>query len=324
MRNRGLLAARCALAVCIALYASMAQAWPDRLVKIVVPAPAGGNIDVIARVYAESLSQETGQPVIIENRAGAGGSIGTQAMLSAPQDGHTIMITNSNVLTETPYVIKPPYDPVAGVKPVAAIARFPVILVGSPSFTAPDMASLLASLKSSPGKGKFASPSPGTLAHYGGEMLNQRLSMDMTHVPYSGSPAALMAVMSGEVSMYFDGVVTSAPYVRAGKVKPFGIAGTSRFAALPQVPTFTEQGFPEFADFFNWMGIIVSPKVPAEVVKQIYEVSARIAANAKFQAKVVDLGFESTVPASPDEFGRILLSDYTRNGNLVRKLNIKP
>ena len=315
---------RAAAAALVLTCATAAQAWPDRLVKVIVPAPAGGNIDVLARIYADFLARETGQAVVIENKAGAGGGIGTQAMLAAPADGHTLMFTNSNVLAEVPHVLKPSFDPMKDVKAVATVAQFRYMLVGSPELPANDLAGLAKHLKSLQGKASFASPSPGTLAHFGGELLNRRFDTDMKHVPFSGSPAALVGVMSGQVTMYIDGVVTSGPLARAGKVKPFGIAGQTRFAQLPNVPTFKEQGYPELADFLNWMGVTVSHKVPASVTEQIYAATRKIASRSEFQAKLSDLGFEPVEPSSPEQFTRILQADYARNAEFVRKMNIKP
>jgi tripartite-type tricarboxylate transporter receptor subunit TctC len=310
-------------ALTLALAAPFAQARPDSVVKIVVPAPPGGVIDAIARVYGDFLAKETGQTVIIDNRPGAGGSIGVQAMLNAPPDGNTIAMINSNVLTETPHVVKPHYDPIKDVKPLAVLARSRAILGVSSELPVTDLASLAKYLKSAPGKTSFASPSPGTQAHFFGEMLNRRLDLDMTHVPFSGSPAALVAVMSGQVTMYFDSVVTSGPQVRAGKIKALAITGESRSAAFPLVPTFAEQGYPEFQDFLNFMGLVMSPKVPLDVADKLYAVTRKIAASPQFGAKLAELGFEPMEPTSPDQFARILASDYARNGELVRRLNVK-
>lgn len=315
---------RIAAAAITLMCATAAHAWPDRLVKVIVPAPAGGNIDVIARVYADYLARETGQTVVIENKAGAGGGIGTQVMLTAPADGYTILFTNSNVLAEIPHVLKPPFDPMKDVKAVAMMAKFRYMLVGSTDLAANDLPSLGKHLKTLQGKASFGSPSPGTLAHFGGELLNRRFDTDMQHVPFSGSPAALAAVMGGQVTLYIDGVVTAGPLVRGGKLKPFAIAGATRFAQMPNVPTFAEAGAPELTDFVNWMGVAVSHKVPLAVTEKIYAVTAKIAANREFQARLVDLGFEPLEPTSPDQFAKTLQTDYTRNGEFVRKMNFKP
>ncbi|HSV81241.1 MAG TPA: tripartite tricarboxylate transporter substrate binding protein [Ramlibacter sp.] len=302
---------------------SLAQGWPERTIRIIVPAPPGGNMDVPARIFATFLSKEVGQTVIVENKAGAGGSIGVQAMLNAPADGHAILYTSSNVLTEIPHVMKPPYDPMKDVRPVAALASYRYVLVVAPDYPANDLAGMVRQLKAAPDKSSFASPSPGTIAQRGGEILNRKLGVNMQHVPFSGTPPALLAVMSRQITMVLDSVVTSGPLVQGGKLKPLAIAGATRYAGMPQVPTFAEQGFPEFNDFTSWQGIAVSPKVPAAVVEKLYAATRRIAGQAAFRDQVSQLGFEPVLPASLQQFGQRLQSDYDNFEALNRTLTLK-
>jgi tripartite-type tricarboxylate transporter receptor subunit TctC len=170
-------------------------------------------------------------------------------MLAAPADGHTLLVTNSNVLAETPHVMKPPYDPLKDVKAVAVLAQARAMLLAGPEVPAKDMAGLVTYLKAAPAKYSFGSPGAGDLAARGGELLNRRLGVDMQHVPFSGSPAAMVAMMSGQITLNFNAVVASTQLVNAGKVVALGVAGASRVPSMPNVPTFSEQGFPEFADF---------------------------------------------------------------------------
>lgn len=315
---------RVALGALALVSSCLAHAWPERPVKLIVPAPAGGNMDVTARAYATFLSKEVGQPVVVENKPGAGGSIAVQAMLNAPADGHTVLFTSSNVLAEIPYAFKPPYDPMKDVKPVAALSRYRFVLVVSPDNPANDMAGLAKQLKATPDQGNFASPSPGTVAQLGGEILNRRLGLNMRHVPFSGTPPALLAVMSKQVTMYIDSVVTSAPLVRAGKLKALGVAGANRLEALPQVPTFAEQGYPEFTDFTGFQGIVVSAKVPATEVERLYAVTRRISGMPQFRDQLTRLGFEPITPGSPQQFAQELLAHYTAFGALISTMNLKP
>lgn len=301
---------------------SLAQAWPERPIKIIVPAPAGGNMDVPARIFATFLSKEIGQPVIVENTKGAGGSIGVQAMLNAPADGHVILYTSSNVLTEIPHVMKPPFDPMKDVRPVAALTQYRYVLVVAPDYPANDLAGMVRQLKAAPDKGSFASPSPGTIAQRGGEILNRKLGVNMLHVPFSGTPPALLAVMSNQITMVLDSVVTSGPLLQGGKLKALAIAGTTRYPGMPQVPTFAEQGFPEFNDFSSWQGIAVSPKVPAAVVEKLYAVTRRIAGQAAFRESIAKLGFEPIMPDSLQQFAQRLQSDYDHFDALNRTLTL--
>ncbi|MCJ0762361.1 Bug family tripartite tricarboxylate transporter substrate binding protein [Variovorax terrae] len=318
------LSLRIALGALVLASSSLAHAWPDRAVKLIVPSAAGGVIDVPARIYANFLSKEIGQPVVVENKTGAGGSIAVQAMLNAPADGHTILYTGSSVLAEIPHTMKPPYDPMRDIKPVASLAKYGLVLVVSPDYPASDMAGLAKQLKAEPESGSFASPSPGTLSHFGGEMLNRRLGVSMQHVPYPGAPPALVALMSKQVTMYIDSLVTSAPFVRAGKLKALAVSGTSRFPGLPQVPTFAEQGYPEFNNFGGELGIVVSPKMPAADVDKLYAVTRKIAGMPEYRDQVTRQGFEPVTPSSPQEFAQNVQSRYTNFGELIRTMNLKP
>lgn len=309
-------------ALCLA-GASLAQAWPERAIKIIVPAPPGGNMDGPARVFAEFLAKEVGSPVIVENKAGAGGSIGVQAMLNAPADGHTILYTSSNVLTEIPHAMKPPYDPMKDVRPVAALTKYRYVLVVAKDYPANDLAGLARLLKAAPNASSFASPSPGTVAQFGGEMLNRKLGVNMQHVPYYGTPPALNAVMSKQVTMCLDSVVTSGPLLQGGRLKALAIAGTTRYAGMPEVPTFAEQGFAEFNDFSGWQGIAVSPKVPAPIVEKLYAATLRIANLAPFHDQLARMGFEPVLPDSSQQFAQRLQSDYDHFAELNRTFILK-
>ncbi|MBU3738234.1 MAG: tripartite tricarboxylate transporter substrate binding protein [Rhodoferax sp.] len=225
-----------------ALVAPWAQAWTDKPVRMLVPAPAGGTMDVVARILADQLSADIGQPVVVDNKPGAGGAIAVQAMTSAPADGQTIMVTASNILTEIPHVMKTGFDPVKDVRPVGTIARAGMVLVGSPSLSASDLKDFVAYARANPGKLSFASYSAGTASHYAGMILNQKAGLDLQHVPFPGSPPALVQVMGGQIALMFDGIVTSMPQIKAGKLKAFGVASKARSGHPPQVPTLAELG----------------------------------------------------------------------------------
>ena len=177
---------RSACAAILTLAVPAAMAWTDKPIRMIVPAPAGGTMDVVARIVADQLSVETGQPVVVENRAGAGGAIAVQAMIAAPADGSTIMMTASNILTEIPHVMKTAFDPLKDVKPVTAIARASMVLIGAPNVPAKDVKGVVAWVKANPGKVSFASYSTGTSSHYAGMILNQKAGLDMQHVPFAG------------------------------------------------------------------------------------------------------------------------------------------
>lgn len=306
----------------IALAVPAAFAWTDKPVKLLVPAPAGGTMDVVARIVAAQLSTDIGQPVVVENRAGAGGAIAVQAMTSAPADGQTIMMTASNVLTEIPHVMKTNFDPLKDVKPVAALARAHMVLITAPNFEAKDMKALVAYVKAHPGKVSFASYSTGTASHYAGMILNQKAGLDMQHVPYPGSPPALAQVMGGQIPVMFDGMATSKPLISSGKVNAIGVAAKVRSTQLPNVPTLAEQGFPEL-DFSNWIGVIVASAVPAAVTDKIHAAVLKAAAAPAVRDRLVAAGFEVGIESSPTQLAQSVKAEFDRNAGIVKTFDIK-
>lgn len=312
---------RALYAATLALALPGAHAWTDKPVKMVVPAPAGGTMDVVARIVAEQLSADIGQPVVIDNRPGAGGGIGVQAMNAAPADGNTIMMTASNVLTEIPHVLKSGFDPLKDVKPVTAIARSYLVLIGAPSVPAKDVKAMVAWVKSNPGKVSFASYSAGSVSHYAGMILNQKSGLDMQHVPFPGSPPALQQVMGGQIPIMFDGMATSKPLAASGKVQVWGVASKNRISHMPNVPTMAEQGFPEM-DYSNWIGVIVAAGVPTATVEKINAAVVKAASTAKVRDRLVAAGFDIEPLTPPAQLAASVKSEFERNGAIVKQFNI--
>ncbi len=312
--------ALCAATLALALPAAMA--WTDKPVKMVVPAPPGGTMDVVARIVAEQLSADIGQPVVVDNKPGAGGGIGVQALNAAPADGNTIMMTASNVLTEIPHVMKTGFDPLKDVKPVTAIARGYLVLIGAPNVPAKDVKALLAWVKSNPGKTSFASYSAGTVSHYAGMILNQKGGLDMQHVPFAGSPPALQQVMAGQIPIMFDGMATTKPLAAGGKVQVYGIAAKARSPQMPNVPTMAEQGYPEM-DYSNWIGVIVSGGVNAATVDKINAALIKAASAAKVKDRLVAAGFDMEPLTPPAQLATSVKADFDRNAAIVKQFNIQ-
>lgn len=301
---------------------STAMAWTDKPVKLLVPAPAGGTMDVVARIVGQQLSADIGQPVIIENKPGAGGAIAIQALIAAPADGQTIMVTADNVLSEIPHVLKGGFDPLKDVKPIATVARAGMVLVGNPSIAGDGIKDLVSYVKANPGKISFASYSAGTSSHYAGMILNQKAGLDMQHVPFAGSPPALQQVMGGQIAVMFDGVVTSLPQIKAGKLKAFAVAAKSRSAHLPNVPTTAELGYPEL-NFGNWLGVIASDKLSADLTAKINAAVLKVAAAEAIKARLNAAGFEPNQNNTSQELAAALKSDFERNAGIVKQFDIK-
>ena len=310
-----------AVTLATALGCTGAFAWTDKPIKLIVPAPAGGTMDVVARILAEQLSSDLKQTVIVDNKPGAGGALAVQAMNAAPPDGQTLMVTASNVITEIPHVMKTAFDPLKDIRPVATLARAGMVLVGAPSLP-PDFKGLIAHLKANPGKLSFASYSAGTSSHYAGMILNQKAGLDLTHVPFAGSPPALQQVMGGQISIMFDGMVTSLPQIRGSKLQPYAVAAKTRSHHLPDVPTTAELGYPDL-DFSNWLGTVVSASVPADLVEKISAAMLKAASAPKLRDRLVAAGFEPNTPLSPADLARSVRADHERNAAIVKAFNIQ-
>ena len=299
-----------------------ALAWPDKPVKLVVPAPPGGSMDVVARLLAQHLSADIKQSVIVENRAGAGGAIGIQAMLQAPADGYTLMVTSNNVLVEIPHVMKLPYDALKDVKPIATFARSGLLLVSAPIPEVNDFSGLVARLKARQGKGSFASYSTGTASHYAGLILNQKLGLDLQHVPFPGSPPALLQVMGVQIDMMFDGIATSLPQIRAGKLKAYAFTGPARSAYLPDVPTTAELGLPEI-NAVGWLGVIARGSLPEDLTQKISVAVRKVATVPAFNEALRGVGLTPDAQLSSAQLREELSETSARNAAIVRQFGIK-
>lgn len=306
----------------VSFLASSAWAWTDKPVKILVPAPAGGTMDVIARMVGDQLAADIGQPVVIDNKPGAGGAIAVQALRTAPADGQTLMMTASNVLTEIPHVMKTNFDPLKDIKPVAVVARSGMVLVGTPSLPAKDVKGLVAHVKANPGKMSFASYSAGTSSHYAGMIFNQKAGLDLQHIPFAGSPPALTQLMGGHVALMFDGIVTSKQMIAGGKLVAYGIAASKRSPQLPDVPTMAEQGYPDI-NFSNWLGVVASSNLPNELVDKIHAAIVKVAATPKVRDRMVAAGFEPADDMNAAQLAQTVKADFDRNAGIVKQFNIQ-
>ncbi|CAG2153295.1 hypothetical protein LMG31506_04793 [Cupriavidus yeoncheonensis] len=314
---------RVAAATILALAMPAAMAWTSKPVRVLVPAPAGGTMDVMARMLSEQLTADLGQPVIVDNKPGAGGAIAVGAMLAAPPDGQTILVSATNVFAEIPHVMKVPYDPMKDVKPVAAVAKSTLLLVAAPSLPAKDLPGLISYVKAHPGTLSFATYGPGTASQYAGMIMNQKAGMDLQNVPFPGSPPALTQVMGGQIAVMYDGMVTSLPYLKAGKLRAYAVAAKQRLPMLPQVPTFAEQGYPD-VDFSNWTGVFVSSRLPADLTEKIQAAVYKAASKAGVRERISALGFEPLEPQGLPQLSHDLHADFERNAGIVKTFRIQP
>jgi tripartite-type tricarboxylate transporter receptor subunit TctC len=312
-----------ALGLALTPMAALAQAWPTKPVRIVIGAPAGGTADILARTLAEGLQKEWGQPVIVDAKPGGAGTIGVNELMSAPADGHTLYVAVNATVTEIPHVIKVRYDPFNDIKPLVDLGGSGLLLVANPSLPAKNVAELVSYVKANAGKVSYASYSAGTISHTMGLELNKAAGIDMTHVPYKGSPPALQDVMGGHVPLMFDGPATSIPMIKGGKLKALAVSGPKRNPALPDVPTFAEQGFATIDDQATML-LWSKPDLPAAVQARIRETALKVMAQPAAKARLLDFGFDQGSGATPEELTQTLREAYDKQGATLRALGVKP
>lgn len=317
--HRRLGRAACAAVLALTL---PAWAWPDKMVKIVTPAPPGGSTDVLARLIADALSAQSGQTVIVENKPGAAGSISVRAMLAAGLDGHTLLVAPNNLVSEAPLAVKQTFDPFNDVRPISAVANSCLVLVGNAELPAKDVKSLVAHAKGQRGKLSYASFSAGTASHYAGLFLSAKEDLDMQHVPFPGAPAALAQVIGGQIPLMFDSLISSKPHIQSGRLVAYGYAAKTRSPSLPQLPTMAEQGYADF-NFCNWTGVYGAGKLAPELVDGIHVALTKATTNAKFQERMTTLGFEPAPGQSPAQLAQGLRTDYERNAGILKAAGVK-
>ena len=320
-RNAGYALAICAgvLLFCVPAHA---QPWPTKTIRIIAAGTPGGTADIVSRLLADGLTKELGQPVIVEPKSGAAGSIAVNELLQSPRDGYTVLVAVNSLVSEIPHVVKLRIDMGKEIKPLAELTRSGLVMVGTPSFPATTLADVVAYAKANPGEVNYASYTAGTMSHIMGLQLNQVAGIDMTHVGYNGSTPALVDVMAGHISLMFDGIATSLPLVRAGKIKAFAISSPKRSPALPDVPTFTELGYPQL-EALAWMGLWTTPDVPAAVQARLREATLKALALPRLRERLRDNGFEVGQPRTPDEMSKSLQADYERVGAVLKAINFK-
>jgi tripartite-type tricarboxylate transporter receptor subunit TctC len=293
-----------------------AHAWPTKPVRIVVAYPAGGGIDVMARQLAEKLQPAWGQPVIVENKPGANTIVATD--LVAKADNHTILMTTDATFSINPHLYaKLPYDPQRDFIPVTMLVLLHQFLVAHPSLPANTLDELIKLAKAKPGTINYASYGSGSQPHLAGEMLKYKAGIDLVHVPYKGISLAVPAVIAGEVQLTFAGIATSAPQLKAGRIKAIAIGGPSRTPLFPNVPTFTELGYPE-VETHAWFGFFLPAGSPKEAVARIHQDVRKILQESDFRQKqLIDRGYE-VVGSSPEEFASYIKKDSESRARAVK------
>jgi tripartite-type tricarboxylate transporter receptor subunit TctC len=296
--------------------------FPSQPVKIVVPFVAGGGVDVVARIVGPKLSEALGQPVVIENRGGAGGALGATAVAQAPADGYTLLLgTGSTHGTNSSIYSRLNYDPVRDFEPVVLISTSPLVLVANPSFPAKSAKELIAIAKSKPGELSFGSYGSGSINHLGGELFNAMAGIQTNHIPYRGSAPMLTDLIGGRLHFAFDGVSTSLGYVQSGQVRLLGVAGTSRSPVHPDEPTIAESALPGF-DTMVWFGLFAPVGTPQPLVKLLNAKANAALAVPGVKESLLKLGIEP-VGGVPHALADKVRSEMHKWSGLVRDKNIR-
>lgn len=303
--------------------AAFAQAsYPAKPIRFIVAYGPGSTLDIMARTLGPHLNQALGQPVIVENRPGAGGMIGTDAAAKAAPDGHTMTMSALGPLATNPALYpKSPFDPVRDFAGVALIATGPVVIVTHPSVPARRLQDLVALAKARPGQLNFGSPGVGSSPHLAGELLKSVTATDIVHVPYKGNAEALTDLVGGQVSIVFSGVPPVVPLAQAGRVKVLATTGKQRLASFPAAETVAEAGLPG-AQMLIWYGVAVPAATPREIVNRLHAEIARTMALADVRNRFVQLGVDPA-SSSPDEFTALIRDEYARWSKVIRAANIR-
>jgi tripartite-type tricarboxylate transporter receptor subunit TctC len=302
--------------VCFSCFA--VHAWPTKPVRIVVAYPPGGGIDVMARQLAEKLTPVWGQPVVVENKPGANTILATDSVAKSPADGHTVLMTTDATFSINPHLYaKLPFDTQRDFVPVTMLVLLQQLLVAHPSVPANTLEELIKLAKAKPGSINYASYGSGSQPHLAGEMLKNRAGIDLVHVPYKGISLAVPAVMAGEVQLTFAGIATSMPQLKAGRIKAIAIGGTQRSPLLPQVPTFSELGYPE-VETHAWFGLFLPAGSPPDAVARIHTDAKKIIEEPEFRQKqLVEKGYD-VVGSSPAEFVAYIRKDSESRARAVK------
>lgn len=309
------------LALCVAGHAA-AQDYPNRPIKIIVGFPPGQSVDVIARLVGPPISQSVGQAVVVDNRPGAGGAIGVNALLSAPADGYTAMIASSGPMSINPHLIKVPFDAKTSFAPISMLASLQYVLVTQPNFPAANLKELVALVKSQPGKHNFAGSGNGTTQHLAGELFKLQAGLDIKFIPYAGSTAALTDLMAGRVSYAFETIATVLPLIQGGKLKALAVSSQKRSSQLPDVPTVAEAaGLPDF-NVVAWIGLVARAGTPPEITNRLAAEAQKALQSPELRERYQTLGMDP-VSSSPAELARVMSDAYDRFGDVIQRANIK-
>ena len=312
-----------AVALCVAAAAANAQAYPSRPIRFIVPFAPGGSTDTLARTLSTKLTEALGQQVVVDNRAGGNGNIGTDLVAHAVPDGYTILLGYiANLAIGPSLYTKLPFDPVKDFAPITQLAIAPNILVVHPSVPAKTFQEFIAYAKANPTKINFASAAVASPGHLSGELLNLAAGIHMQHVPYKGSGQAVVDLVGGQVQAMVSGMSSVMPHIKAGRLRPLAVTGAQRSPAVPDVPTIAESGFPKF-EATAWYGVLAPARTPPAIITRLHDETVRALKMPDVKERLEFVGFE-IVGSTPAQFAAYIQSEIKKWAPVVKASGVKP
>jgi tripartite-type tricarboxylate transporter receptor subunit TctC len=310
------------LALLLSIACAHAQSWPTKPVKIIVPFPAGGPTDVMTRALADKLSHAFGQPVIVDNKPGAGGTIGSDLVAKSAPDGYALVMATSSTHSIGPYLGKVPYDPRRDFTPIVYVGKATNILVVSPTLGIHTLRELIDYAKKNPGKLNYSSSGIGGISHLTSEMFASMAGVKIVHVPYKGTELSKPDLMSGQIGMLFDSVLTAKPHIDSKRLVGLTVSSKERSPLVPEIPTMAESGLPGF-DSWTWFGLFGPAGTPPAVVERVNAEVNRVVTDPALRERFAQLGFE-TAGGTPAQFAAVVESETAKWSKVIRDAHVKP
>ena len=320
MRIAPMIVSSCVLALVSA--AAIAQGFPVRSLRIIVPAAPGGTVDLLSRAVAQKLGEGLGQSVIVDNKPGASTNLGNDYVAKSPPDGYTLLMSGITLSTNPHLYSKLTYDPQKDFAPITVVAVSGNVLVVNPALGVGSVQALIDLAKTKPGRLHYGTPAIGATGHLAGEMFNAMAGVRLTQVPYKGAAPALADLMGGQIEMTFDNIPAAIGHIRSGKLKALGVTSATRSSALPDIPTIAESGVPGY-DISAWFGLVAPAATNPDIIARLHAASIKALAAPDVRSRFTQLGFEA-IGNTPAQFQQTIQSDLARFGKIIRDAGIKP
>jgi tripartite-type tricarboxylate transporter receptor subunit TctC len=302
-------------------FAQAQDAYPSKPIRLILPFPPGGGTDILGRLVAERLGARLGQPVVIDNRGGAGGNLGAEAAAHSAPDGYTLLLAATTLAISPSLYKKLAYDPVKDLAPISLVATVPNVMITHPSVPAKTLQEFIALAKSRPGELNFGSGGSGTSNHLGGELFNMVAGVKLVHIPYKGVNLAMNDAMAGNIQLVVIGIPAAAPQIKAGKLRALAVIAPQRSPALPEVPTVAEAGLPDF-DVTTWYGLLAPAATPRAIIARLNAEVVQSMQAPDLKERLAGMGTDP-LTSTPEEFGAYINREIAKWGDVVRKAGLK-